>query len=583
MGNKILKTDGIIATTIVLSSLAVFSGFVLSSEIASADSSSSNAAITVPLACTMNGSGMNNHSAEISNGTYQSEIGTTTIKVVCNDPSGFSIYAVGYTGDSLTDTNHTKLVGATSNVTIATGTATTAGNPDVSNWAMKLAANSSDAYPVTLQNGYGSYSIVPDTYVKVASRTSNTDSGVNAIGSTITTSYAAYIAKNQIADTYNGKVKYTLVHPHNETPQQPQPSQSNIISYYPNANLTTGTMSGQWINVGDTPALIASNFARTGYGFAGWNDAYDYSGTFYGMNETVNVTSEMETNGLSLYAVWVESEGYLQDSSTVASVCNRLTAASASTANTLSSVSALTDRRDGNTYAIAKLADGKCWMIENLRLSNSTELTTSNTHNPLTINNIVSILNDDGTTTNHLSATSSNWCLEETSACVDQSKLNTDNTALYLSNTTGSKTGNVYSYGNYYNWYSATAGHGIRYTSASFTSPGDICPSGWRLPTGGSSNSEIITINNLANSGSTTTSAGLRTFPNNFAFAGMVSTNSGNISDRSWYGNYWTATDSYGGAYGLKIADGGGGASPTDLPWKYTGHSVRCIADLQYN
>ena len=34
----------------------------------------------------------------------------------------------------------------------------------------------------------------------------------------------------------------------------------------------------------------------------------------------------------------------------------------------LSSVTALTDQRDGETYAVARLADGNCWMIENLRL-----------------------------------------------------------------------------------------------------------------------------------------------------------------------------------------------------------------------
>ena len=340
-------------------------------------------------------------------------------------------------------------------------------------------------------------------------------------------------------------------------------------------------MGNQWINTGDTPALVASNFARPGYGFAGWNDAYDYSGTFYGMNETINVTAEMETNGMSLYAVWVESSGYMQDSNTVSSVCNSLTAASASNPNTLSSVAALTDRRDGNTYAIAKLADGKCWMIENLRLASSTELSTSNTHSPFTINNVVSIINDDSTTTNHLSASSSGWCLEDSATCDDQSKLNSNNVDLYLSNTTGSKTSNMYSYGNYYNWYSATAGNGTRLTLSGSTT-GDICPAGWRLPTGGS-NSELTAINTAANAGSTTTSAGLRTFPNNFAFAGMVNQDAGNVSDRSWYGNYWSSSAASGGAYGIRISDGSGGTNPTDIPWKYTGHSVRCIADLQYN
>ena len=39
-----------------------------------------NASVTVGEACSMTGSGMSSHSAEIPNGTYQDEIGTTTIK-----------------------------------------------------------------------------------------------------------------------------------------------------------------------------------------------------------------------------------------------------------------------------------------------------------------------------------------------------------------------------------------------------------------------------------------------------------------------------------------------------------------------
>ena len=31
----------------------------------------------------------------------------------------------------------------------------------------------------------------------------------------------------------------------------------------------------------------------------------------------------------------------------------------------------LTDSRDGNTYKVRKLADGQCWMIQNLRLGDS--------------------------------------------------------------------------------------------------------------------------------------------------------------------------------------------------------------------
>ena len=91
---------------------------------------------------------MDSHTATVNSGTYEDDIGTTTLKVICNDNEGFSIYAIGYTGETY---GTTTLVGASTGQTIATGTATS-GN--TSNWAMKLETNSSATYPITLQNGY---------------------------------------------------------------------------------------------------------------------------------------------------------------------------------------------------------------------------------------------------------------------------------------------------------------------------------------------------------------------------------------------------------------------------------------------
>ena len=209
-------------TAASLVGLTIISGLVLTSKAVSADDVVDNVSITVPVSCTMSGTGMNTHTAEVVNGTYRADIGTTTIKAFCNDPNGFSIYAIGFSNDEYTGTNHTKLIGTNDNTkTIATGTATSG---STSNWAMKLATNSSATYPITLTNGYGSYSNVPDTYTKVAQRTSGTDVGTNATGSTLTTTYAAYMASTQAADTYVGKVKYTMVHPYDATaPVVPTP------------------------------------------------------------------------------------------------------------------------------------------------------------------------------------------------------------------------------------------------------------------------------------------------------------------------------------------------------------------------
>ncbi len=174
------------------------------------DSTVDNISINVPVSCTMSGTGMNSHNASIVNGTYQADIGTTTIKAFCNDINGFAIYATGYTENETGGTNSNKLVGVSTNQTIVSGTAISG---DTSNWAMKLSTDSGATYPLTLDNSFGSYSAIPNSYTKVAHRASATDVGANATGSTLTTTYAAYMSNTQAADTYVGKVIYTLVHP----------------------------------------------------------------------------------------------------------------------------------------------------------------------------------------------------------------------------------------------------------------------------------------------------------------------------------------------------------------------------------
>ena len=191
--------------------MTILSSFVLSSSIVSADDCVVDVInITVPAACTLEGIGMNSHNATINPGTYNSEVGTTTLKAFCNDSNGFAIYAIGYTNN--TDGNN-NLVSTTltSPVNIPTGTATS-GN---SQWAMKLATQTSPepAYPITIQNSFDSFHTVPDDYTLVAKRTAATDVGTNATGSILTTTYQVFISNTQPADTYTGKVKYVMVHP----------------------------------------------------------------------------------------------------------------------------------------------------------------------------------------------------------------------------------------------------------------------------------------------------------------------------------------------------------------------------------
>ena len=423
------------------------------------------------------------------------------------------------------------------------------------------------------------------------------------------------MSSSQVADTYVGKVKYALIHPFNASisSTNPKTTTARYISYYANAGNATGTMGRQSATDGNTVTLSASNFSRTGYGFAGWSDAFDYETNryahFYGPNESITVPSGTTVNGLALYAVWVKSAGSMQ--SDAGWVCDSLTAATYSnegdsdestwsiTAN-LSSVSALTDTRDNQTYAIAKLPDGKCWMIENLRMTNQS-LSIFNTNNPLNNGTNVTLKHNytDTTTYDNLSATNSQtydassapngWCASNSAACDDQSRLRTDNTAnrvSYAATNTMSANANLYSYGNYYNWYSATAGRGTYSTGANVTTAGDLCPIGWRLPTyspstvfgqlsynlGGSANSSMGTSSIPSGA---IMSQRFRHFPINQIYSGYVQANT--ISNRGSQIVLWTATASTNTSVNSLFVSSTTTNPGLNSQSKYRGLPARCI------
>ena len=360
------------------------------------------------------------------------------------------------------------------------------------------------------------------------------------------------------------------------------------ICYFPNVTNPTdieGEMGHQPILGTDTSIdLWAPNYKRSGYGFIAWNTKKDGTGTNYGPNQTLELTAGQYTNNrLKLYAKWVASTGNMQGWTGCSSM-------------SIGDVTALKDTRDNDVYAVAKLADGKCWMIENLRLDDSATLSTSNTHNPS-----LPLTNTDGSTSNHLSPTTNPiqtaWCQESTASCYDKSMLATNNTTLFVNNNASnySASDNVYSYGNYYNWYSATAGNGRYSTSPNNTSvTGDICPVGWHLPKGGDSdniaNSEFAQLDiALGGTGrgsySNTTPTGsvmsmrYRVYPNNIVYSGGMGGQT--ILGRNAVG-YLKSPTAYSNAYNsyslaVYNSQDNSVAPGSVVHNKSAGHPVRCV------
>ena len=627
----------------------VLVGGVLSSSVASAegDSAVDDVKITVPIACTMGGVVDTAHTTSMQPATYSGTggIGKTTLSVHCNDNNGFSIYAVGFTNDM---DGINMLVGTNSSQTINTGIYTS-GATD-SSWSMKVSkvTDSSQSYNpqnMTIVNSFDNWHTVPTSYTKVAEYHATTGSSTTdtALGAKVETTYDAYISQTQTADTYTGKVKYVMVHPYNEEPLQPQPSTARCINYFANASDAVGTMGCQdtreidWSSCNSTDydsycydedwndidietlprldsyktsqMLLASNYSRNGYGFAGWSDSFDYAtnpnAKFYGPQETVTFSEDTLASGVSLYAVWIKSQGSIQDQSKVASVCNSLTTAPTDGTANLTSVSALTDQRDNNTYAIAKLADGNCWMIENLRLESTAEHNSDGTlaqgyGTSATYGNFGGLA--DAESANFSNSTTANSLYysgtQEGTASINigttnypgyrMPRYNNINTSTRATNPTSNTfpdnntTGGMYSYGNYYTWHAAIADLTYNGTNNQSTTGTSLCPTGWRLPYGRNTGNGTkiggfynlnYKINNDSNVTDSTASLKLRSFPNNFLYSGGFNNSA---YDRGSRGFYWSSTAYlYSNSYILRLYSSliypG-----TENSGKFVGESIRC-------
>ena len=259
----------------------------------------------------------------------------------------------------------------------------------------------------------------------------------------------------------------------------------------------------------------------------------------------------------------------------------------------------LDDRAGQKSYTVKKLADGKCWMTENLALPAGAVLNASNS-------------DLDGTKVSSYTIPAST--AQFTNSPAQDIEAMYDPVAGGGTTTTSSE---YYSYkvGNYYSWRTATAGTG----RGAGSNPGtgvltdvfgtdmtvrnnntlvSICPKGWRLPTDGNPDGGTTGITtpgsatNLVNGDFTTlinayggsdgfadgTAYTQMTNPSygpNFALSGYVGA-SGQRGVSSG-GFFWSSTvSSYNGAYGMNLDTSNVGSQ--NNYGKYFGRSIRCVS-----
>ena len=200
------------------------------------------------------------------------------------------------------------------------------------------------------------------------------------------------------------------------------------------------------------------------------------------------------------------------------------------------------DTRDNKTYKVRKLADGKIWMAENLKLS-SVEISSADSNLP------------SNKTVHIPTSSTSGWCTNNDATC--------DNKLLVLDSGKAS-------YGYYYNWYTATATYG-QYGTTSASVLYDICPKVWRLPTGGSSGEFQALYNQYGSS------ASMRNTTSGPGFVLSGARDGGNTIYQDSNSYYWSST-AYNGTYAYRMYLNSSEVAPADKANKYLGFPVRCLA-----
>ena len=265
----------------------------------------------------------------------------------------------------------------------------------------------------------------------------------------------------------------------------------------------------------------------------------------------------------------------------------------------------LTDTRDGKKYWVTKLADGNCWMTQNLDLdlTNGTPLTPEDsdvssdwdpprtTEQPGTITSAntytetyswdlgMYVKSDPDGYSDYCGGSSIKGLAD--ASCTDAGWTNVSTmTPMEDGNATDVVSGSTYNahylVGNLYQWNAATAGTGGTITSQEATD--SICPKGWQLPTSNNSNSGSFQalMNAYSISSNTAGSTAITQTPLYFNPSGYVA--SGSLRSAGGLGDYWSSTAYSNTSSAYELYFYSGVVSPSSGTYRYRGQSVRCLA-----
>ncbi len=393
--------------------------------------------------------------------TVNSDLMTNNMAVTgfTNSPAGYTI--------SFNVNDHTELKHTNTNVNAGVSTlseVTTAASFPLNKWgyAVSLATISSEITNETTFNP-----VTTDPTNIFLTSTNGEAMHIFTTGVKVDSSLPAGSYTNELLFTIVGNVLEEPTPPGTQGGSINEPGGSNAGHVYP-ANSLERAYEIAYVNAGK-PMYIEDSSAAIG-----WRP----------MTDTDDVTGKQVRFAIQDISLMFEEGDYTKN------VCDW------ATNNTNAQV---VDLRDGTSYLIGKLADSRCWLLDNLALdttNSSVQANLSSTNTNASDEAIANYINGGNTGAHDGWTTVAVAPFASTASVYDQPRINATYKGTIpqgLDPLAATVLENGWKVGVYYNYCAATAGTfcytqggGVdRDPNSAIDAEYDICPAGWRLPTGG--------------------------------------------------------------------------------------------------
>ena len=246
----------------------------------------------------------------------------------------------------------------------------------------------------------------------------------------------------------------------------------------------------------------------------------------------------------------------------------------------------LYDIRDGNSYRVRKLADGNCWMTENLRLEFDGNTTYDSSTTNLALGTTIKPSATQARTTAPTAAEIAEWAFANPPTTVQTNRWLSRGTQRKSEAATpsGDLTGENQLLGVYYNWYTATASSG-NYDLAGegeTIAQSSICPAGWQLSRKFADGSYFNLLMNaysfVTQQGSQSSEiiAAFHKIPFSMPYSGLIFSENGGTNWQGSVSAVWTAGASADVTKASSLFYNATSIYMTGGDYKTRGFSVRC-------